>query len=66
MSLTPDLLHRPCKLLEILGVCEVLVDAGEADIGDAVEAFQPLHHHLADRSRRDLAFAAGFQLALDA
>ena len=38
--------------LEILGLAEIAIDRGEADIGDVVELAQMLHHDLADRLRR--------------
>ena len=36
---------------EIAGLAEVLVDAGEADVGDVVERLQAVHHRLADPRR---------------
>src|SRR5688572_19042555 len=53
------------EMLEIPRLAEVLVDRGEADVGDRVERLQALHHHLADPARRHLALAAGLELALD-
>ena len=46
------------QVLEILGLAEILVDRGEAHVGDVVEALQPLHHQLADRLGGDLGLAA--------
>src|SRR3546814_18116942 len=40
-------------------------DAGEADVGDAVQPLQALHDHFADGLSLHLTFAAGFKLALD-
>src|SRR5258707_12618489 len=34
--------------LEVLGLAEIAVDRGEADIGDVVKAAQAFHHGLAD------------------
>src|SRR3546814_796233 len=65
-SITPHLLHRRGEILEVPRIGEVLVHAGEADIGDAVQAFQPFHHHLSDRPRRNLSVARRLQLPLDA
>src|ERR1700757_4717464 len=50
---------------EILGLAEVAIDRGEADIGDVVELAQMLHHDLADRLRGDFGLAAAFELAHD-
>ena len=44
--------------LELLEVLEALVDAGESDVGDLVDAAQLLHGHRADARRRDLGDAA--------
>src|SRR3546814_18709848 len=52
--------------LPIFGFGEILVDAGEADIGDRVQRLQTVHHHLADGIGLDVRLALGFQLALDA
>ena len=54
------------EVLEILGLAEIAIDRGEADIGDVVEALQPLHHQLADLLGRDLALAGALELAHDA
>src|SRR5262249_8876802 len=51
--------------LEILGLAEIAIDRGEADIGDVVELAQMLHHDLADRLRRNLGLAATLELAHD-
>src|SRR5215217_7655062 len=61
----PSLLHRARKVLEILCFGEILVDAGEADVGDRVQGLETIHHQLADFGRGDFAFAAGFDLALE-
>ena len=37
---------------EVAGLAEVLVDAGEADVGDMVEGLEAGHHRLADLHRR--------------
>ena len=58
-------LHRSCEFFKILGLGKVFVDAGEADVGDRVEALEPLHHHFADLGRRNFGFAERFKLALD-
>src|SRR5688500_15343867 len=52
-------------MLEVAGLAEVLIDRGEADIGDRVEPLQAFHHQLADPGRGHLAVAAGLELALD-
>src|SRR5947209_12854276 len=57
--------HRPREFLEVPGFAEILIDAGEADIGDRVERFQALHHQRADPGRGGLALAARLDLALD-
>src|SRR3546814_1652915 len=36
------------EFLEIAGLAEILVDAGEADVGDRIEALEPFHHQFAD------------------
>ena len=54
------------QVLEILGLAEILVDAGEAHIGDLVEAGQRLHHQFADHRGGDLVLAHAFQAAHDA
>ena len=53
------------RRLEILGLAEIAIDRGEAHIGDIVEVAQIGHHRLADRLRRNLAFALAFELAHD-
>ena len=57
--------HRFGDLGEIARLAEVLIDRGEADVGDMVERFQAMHHRLADGVGGDFV-AARFQLALDA
>src|SRR5258706_7771605 len=52
--------------VEVAGLAEVLVDRGEADVSDLVQAGQRLHHQLADHIRRYLILAHGFQAAHDA
>src|SRR3954470_18282521 len=64
-SLAANFRDAPREMLEIAGLAEVLIDAGEADIGHAVELLQPVHHHFAHARGIDLAVAAGLQLALD-
>src|SRR3546814_15910751 len=56
---------RGREVLEILGFGESAIDAGEADIGDIVEAPERLQHHRADLLRLDFILARGFELALD-
>src|SRR6185437_11626574 len=51
------------ELAEILGLAEIAVDRGEADIGDLVEAGERLHDEAADDLGRDLALARAFELA---
>src|SRR5947209_7980710 len=58
------LADRAGDLREIARLAEVLVDAGEADVGDVVDRLEAVHHRFADSGRRDLV-AAGFELALD-
>src|SRR5215475_8095435 len=50
---------------EILGLAEIAIDRGEADIGDVVELAQMLHHDLTDRLRGNLRLAAALELAHD-
>src|SRR3546814_6627980 len=45
------------EFLEIAGLAEILVDAGEADVGDRIEALEPFHHQFADALRGDFAVA---------
>src|SRR5690606_11044860 len=61
-----DLGHAAGEFFEILCLAEVLIDAGEADIGDRIEALQPLHHQFADALRGDFGVAQRFELSLDA
>src|SRR5690606_14799785 len=49
-----------------LGLGEVAIDAGEADIGDAVQPLEAFHGEFADARRGGLILAAGLELALDA
>src|SRR3546814_9589006 len=63
--LTPDLFHCSHEVFKVFRFPEILVDAGEADVGDAVQPLQALHHHFADSLGLHLTFAAGFKLALD-
>ena len=51
--------------LERLEVLEALVDAGEPDVGDLVDAAELLHRERADPRRRHLGDAGGAQLGLD-
>src|SRR6478735_12200990 len=51
--------------LQRLEVLEALVDAGEADVGDLVDAAELLHRQRADAGRRDLGDAGGTQLGFD-
>src|SRR5688500_3556982 len=50
---------------EVLGLLEVAVDRGVADVGDVIELFQRLHDQLADGGGRQLGLAHAFQLAHD-
>src|SRR5437899_3558597 len=52
--------------LEILRLAEILVDRGEAHIGDRVEAAQAFHDEVADLLGGDVALAAALELAHDA
>src|SRR3954452_10452784 len=45
---------RAGNLREIAGLAEVLIDRGEADVGDVIDRLQTIHHRLADLARRDL------------
>src|SRR5439155_6775974 len=58
------LADRSCNFRKIAGFAEVLIDAGEADVGDVIDRLETVHHRLADLCRRDFV-AAGLQLALD-
>src|SRR5260370_29144725 len=51
------------ELAEILGLAEIAVDRGEADIGDLIEDRQRLHYLLADLLAADLGLARTFELA---
>src|SRR4051812_49910498 len=51
--------------LERLEVLEALVDAGEPDVRDLVDAAQLLHRERADARRRDFGDARRAQLGLD-
>src|SRR5262249_18106676 len=51
--------------LEVLGLAEVLVDRGEPDIGDLIQARQRLHDELADHRGRDLVLAEALEAADD-
>src|ERR1700730_10923 len=53
----------PDELAEILGLAEITVDRGKADIGDLVERRQCLHDQLADHVARDVGFAGALELA---
>src|SRR5437762_2497866 len=53
-------------LLEVLGLAEIAVDRGEADIGDVVERLQRFHDEAADLARGDLGFPRALELAHDA
>src|SRR6478672_6116248 len=57
------LLHTLGYFSEVAGIAEILVDAGEANVGDMVERLEPGHHGFPDARRRDLV-ALGFQLPL--
>src|SRR5512133_3703385 len=59
------LLHPFGDLREIARVAEVLVDAGEANVGDVIERTEAGHDRLADSGRRNLV-PLGFKPALDA
>src|SRR5579863_437906 len=52
----------PDKLAEILGLAEIAIDRGEADIGDLIEARQRLHHQFADHVAGDFRLARAFEL----
>jgi hypothetical protein len=55
------------KFFEILGLAEILIDRGEADIGDAVELLSGPSITISPmRLDGNFAFAQGFDLALDA
>src|SRR4051812_11049546 len=55
---------RAGNFREIARLAEVLVDAGEANVGDVIERLEAIHHGLADLACIDL-IPAGFELALD-
>src|SRR4051812_23019274 len=54
------------RVLEFSHVLEALVDGGEADIGNLVEALEFAHDQFADVAGRYLARTAGEQVFLDA
>src|SRR5690348_7362900 len=47
-------LHSLGDLRKVTGVAEILVDAGEANVGDVVERFEARHYRFADPRRTDL------------
>src|SRR5262249_42788104 len=51
------------EIPEILGLAEITVDRGEADIGDLIEARQCLHDEAPDHIARDIGLARALQLA---
>ena len=51
---------------EIAGLAEILVDRGEADVGNRVELAETVHHQFADARGADLALPGGLDLALHA
>src|SRR5437868_3899581 len=55
---------RAGDLGEIAGLAEVLVDAGETDVGDVIEGLQTIHHRFADFAGLDLV-AASLELPLN-
>ena len=58
--------HGAGKFLEIARFGKVAIDAGKADIGDAVDLAQRVHDRFTDPFGRHFAFAQRFDLALDA
>src|SRR2546427_2505127 len=58
-------LHLEDRLAEVVDALKILVDGGEADIGDIVHLLQLAHHHLADHAARDLALAEREDALLD-
>src|SRR3546814_5460515 len=42
------------EFLEIAGLAEILVDAGEADVGDRIEALEPFHHQRSEEHTSEL------------
>src|SRR3546814_12311477 len=54
------------EFLEIAGLAEILVDAGEVDVGDRIEALEPFHHQFADALRGDFSVAERLELTLHA
>src|SRR3569623_1479847 len=54
---SPDIAHAAGEFLEIARFGKVAINRGEADVGDAVELAQAVHHHLADLGRENLAIA---------
>src|SRR5690349_9345444 len=52
--------------LEVLGLAEIAVDRGEADIGDLVQGGERIHHRFADMGGRDLGLARAFEAPDDA
>ena len=53
------------KSLEILRLAKIAIDAGKAHIGHLVQFLQRFHHNLPNLVGGDVAFAFGFQPALD-
>src|SRR5688500_4964786 len=52
-------------LFELGGVFELLVDGGKSHVGDLVQGFEPVHHHVADLFGFHLALQAVVERALD-
>src|SRR5258708_15887454 len=53
------LAKRADEVLEILGLAEIAIDAGKADVGDRIELPQRVHHQFTDLLRRNVALATG-------
>src|SRR5690349_17612254 len=65
-SLPVATLHLPNQRLKILGLAEIAIDGGEADIGDLVETCQRLHYELPNDLGGNLVFAHALKPANDA
>src|SRR5437868_5965482 len=65
-SLPVATLHFPYQGLKVLGLAEIAIDGGEADIGDLVETCESLHHELTNDLGGNFVFAHALKPANDA
>src|SRR6185437_4665593 len=53
------------EFAEILGLAEIAIDRGEADVGHLIEGRQRFHDQLADHVARNIGLTRAFELADD-